>query len=162
MEPAKTALVLIEFHRAGGGLLHLPRTSAAPRRTHVGVPTTARAAAASPPAHHQPTRPRSFTSEGGKLHGAVKAVMAASGMLANARATVDAARQKGALIVHVPITCGSPGGARVPGAIAAAASSVVRRARAGADCRHCRLCSPAAVADDYRELPKAPYGILGK
>ncbi|GBF88882.1 isochorismatase [Raphidocelis subcapitata] len=44
-----------------------------------------------------------FTTEGGKLHDAVKAVMASTGMLANAAATVDAARKKGALILHCPI-----------------------------------------------------------
>jgi nicotinamidase-related amidase len=45
-----------------------------------------------------------FTSEGGALHGAVAGVMEDTGMLANTRRLVDAARQAGATIVHAPIT----------------------------------------------------------
>ncbi|WIA19797.1 hypothetical protein OEZ85_005708 [Tetradesmus obliquus] len=45
-----------------------------------------------------------FTTEGGKLHDAVKSVMESTGMLANAKATMDAARDKGVLICHCPIT----------------------------------------------------------
>lgn len=45
-----------------------------------------------------------FTSEGGKLHGAVKSVMESSKMLDNTVETVKRARELGATIVHVPIT----------------------------------------------------------
>eukprot|EP00775_Hariotina_reticulata_P005881 gene5881-6122_t len=45
-----------------------------------------------------------FTTEGGKLHDAVKGVMSSTNMLANAKETADAARAKGALILHCPIT----------------------------------------------------------
>jgi ureidoacrylate peracid hydrolase len=44
-----------------------------------------------------------FTTEGGKLHEAVKSVMDTTGMLKNTKATVDEARKAGATIVHVPI-----------------------------------------------------------
>jgi nicotinamidase-related amidase len=45
-----------------------------------------------------------FTSEGGVLHGAVAEVMDKTGMLANTRKVVDAARAAGATIMHAPIT----------------------------------------------------------
>ena len=45
-----------------------------------------------------------FTSEGGALHGAVEEVMDQTGMLANTRKLVEAARAAGATIVHAPIT----------------------------------------------------------
>jgi nicotinamidase-related amidase len=45
-----------------------------------------------------------FTSEGGALHSAVKGVMDSTGMLANTRRLVDAARATGATIVHAPIS----------------------------------------------------------
>lgn len=45
-----------------------------------------------------------FTSPGGKLHDAVKGVMESTDMLNNAQALVKAARAKGCLIVHCPIT----------------------------------------------------------
>lgn len=44
-----------------------------------------------------------FTSEGGALHGAVAESMAATGMLANARRALDAARTAGATVIHSPI-----------------------------------------------------------
>ena len=45
-----------------------------------------------------------FTSEGGTLHGAVKPVMDADNMLANAVETAKQARALGATIIHAPIT----------------------------------------------------------
>jgi ureidoacrylate peracid hydrolase len=45
-----------------------------------------------------------FTSEGGALHEAVKPVMQSTGMLGNTAKTVEQARERGALIVHAPIT----------------------------------------------------------
>jgi len=45
-----------------------------------------------------------FTSDGGTLHAAVKAVMDRSNMLANTVETVKKARALGATIVHAPIT----------------------------------------------------------
>ena len=45
-----------------------------------------------------------FTSEGGALHGAVQEVMDSTGMLANTRRLVEAARAAGATVVHAPIT----------------------------------------------------------
>jgi nicotinamidase-related amidase len=45
-----------------------------------------------------------FTSEGGVLHGAVQQVMDKTGMLANTAQVVDAARTKGATVMHAPIT----------------------------------------------------------
>jgi nicotinamidase-related amidase len=45
-----------------------------------------------------------FTTEGGALHGAVKEVMADTGMLAKSRRLVEQAREAGATIVHAPIT----------------------------------------------------------
>ncbi|RYZ64545.1 MAG: cysteine hydrolase, partial [Proteobacteria bacterium] len=45
-----------------------------------------------------------FTSEGGVLHPAVAPVMESTGMLANTVKLVEEARQKGAAILHVPIT----------------------------------------------------------
>lgn len=45
-----------------------------------------------------------FTSEGGKLHDAVKDVMASSRMLENTVELVSQARKAGALVVWVPIT----------------------------------------------------------
>ena len=45
-----------------------------------------------------------FTTEGGVLHGAVADVMKATNMLANTVKVVDAARRKGAAIMHAPIT----------------------------------------------------------
>ncbi len=44
-----------------------------------------------------------FTTEGGVLHGAVEAVMDKTGMLANAAKVVEAARAKGATVMHAPI-----------------------------------------------------------
>ncbi len=44
-----------------------------------------------------------FTTENGALHGAVKATMDATDMLANTRTVIDAARSAGATIVHAPI-----------------------------------------------------------
>eukprot|EP00667_Euglena_gracilis_P023174 EG_transcript_26078 len=45
-----------------------------------------------------------FTTEGGKLHGAVKEVMESNNMLANSVELVAAAREKGCKVVHCPIT----------------------------------------------------------
>ncbi|HZW45467.1 MAG TPA: cysteine hydrolase [Dermatophilaceae bacterium] len=45
-----------------------------------------------------------FVSEGGALHGAVKAVMDKTDMLANTKKMVQAARAAGATIMHAPIT----------------------------------------------------------
>ena len=45
-----------------------------------------------------------FTTEGGVLHGAVADVMKATNMLANTVKVVEAARRKGAAIMHAPIT----------------------------------------------------------
>jgi nicotinamidase-related amidase len=45
-----------------------------------------------------------FTSEGGVLHGAVSEVMDKTGMLANTREVVDAARAAGATVMHAPIS----------------------------------------------------------
>ena len=45
-----------------------------------------------------------FTSDGGVLHGAVADVMKSTGMLANTKALVDAARAKGVAVMHAPIT----------------------------------------------------------
>src|SRR3984893_2590911 len=44
-----------------------------------------------------------FTTENGKLHGAVKGVMESTNMLGNTVALVNRARELGALIVYVPI-----------------------------------------------------------
>jgi nicotinamidase-related amidase len=44
-----------------------------------------------------------FTSEGGALHGAVAETMAATGMLENTRAVVDAAHDAGVTVIHAPI-----------------------------------------------------------
>jgi nicotinamidase-related amidase len=45
-----------------------------------------------------------FTSEGGKLHDAVKPVMEATDMLANSVDVCAAARRLGALVIHAPIS----------------------------------------------------------
>ena len=45
-----------------------------------------------------------FTSEGGKLHDAVKGVMASTGMLQNTAALVEQARAKGVTVIWVPIS----------------------------------------------------------
>mmetsp|Transcript_32312 Transcript_32312/g.82080 ORF Transcript_32312/g.82080 Transcript_32312/m.82080 type:complete len:236 (-) Transcript_32312:405-1112(-) len=45
-----------------------------------------------------------FATPGGKLHDAVKGVMASTNMLANSQALVKAARDKGVMVVHAPIT----------------------------------------------------------
>jgi nicotinamidase-related amidase len=45
-----------------------------------------------------------FTSKGGVLHDAVAAVMAETGMLANAARVVREARRRGVAVMHVPIT----------------------------------------------------------
>jgi nicotinamidase-related amidase len=60
MDPAKTAVVLIEFQN-------------------------------------------DFTSEGGALHGAVEASMAATGMLKNTQGVIESVRGAGATIIHSPI-----------------------------------------------------------
>jgi len=44
-----------------------------------------------------------FTTEGGKLHDAVKDVMQSTNMLSNSKTFMDAAREKGCLILHCPI-----------------------------------------------------------
>merc|ERR1719498_649297 len=44
-----------------------------------------------------------FTTEGGKLHGAVKPVMDATDMLAKTVATAEAVRTAGGVVVHAPI-----------------------------------------------------------
>lgn len=44
-----------------------------------------------------------FTSEGGALHGAVAGSMAETGMLANAKRALEAARAAGATVIHSPI-----------------------------------------------------------
>lgn len=45
-----------------------------------------------------------FTSEGGALHGAVQGSMESTGMLANARTALDAARAVGVTVIHSPIS----------------------------------------------------------
>ena len=45
-----------------------------------------------------------FTTEGGKLHDAVKESMAATGMLERSAKLADEARNKGVTIIHAPIT----------------------------------------------------------
>ena len=45
-----------------------------------------------------------FTSEGGALHGAVADSMAATGMLDNTKAVVDAAHEAGVTVIHAPIS----------------------------------------------------------
>lgn len=45
-----------------------------------------------------------FTSDGGVLHAAVQPVMQSTGMLANTVKLVDAARKRGAAVMHAPIT----------------------------------------------------------
>ncbi len=45
-----------------------------------------------------------FTSEGGVLHGAVSAVMDRTGMLANTKQVVEAARAAGVTVMHAPIS----------------------------------------------------------
>lgn len=45
-----------------------------------------------------------FTTEGGALHGAVAGTMAETNMMANSAELMDAARQAGATIIHIPIT----------------------------------------------------------
>jgi len=45
-----------------------------------------------------------FTTEGGKLHGAVRDVMTSTGMLEKSKSLMDAARAKGITIANVPIT----------------------------------------------------------
>lgn len=44
-----------------------------------------------------------FVKEGGAQHGAVKGVMASTGMLANSLSLVEAARARGVTIMHAPI-----------------------------------------------------------
>ena len=44
-----------------------------------------------------------FTTEGGALHDDVKECMEDTGMIDNSKKVMDAARELGALIVHVPI-----------------------------------------------------------
>ena len=44
-----------------------------------------------------------FTTEGGALHDAVKECMIATGTIGNSRKTMDAARDAGCVIIHVPI-----------------------------------------------------------
>jgi nicotinamidase-related amidase len=50
-----------------------------------------------------------FTSEGGKLHGAVKEVMEASGMLDKSAAVAKAIRRAGGKVFHVPISFAKDG-----------------------------------------------------
>ena len=45
-----------------------------------------------------------FTTEGGKLHDAVKGVMDATGMLQKSKKIMDKMRYAGCKIVHVPIS----------------------------------------------------------
>jgi ureidoacrylate peracid hydrolase len=45
-----------------------------------------------------------FTTEGGVLHGAVSAVMDGTGMLANTKDVVAAARAAGVTVMHAPIS----------------------------------------------------------
>jgi Isochorismatase family len=45
-----------------------------------------------------------FTTPGGKLHDAVKDVMAATNMLSNSRRVLEAARNAGCTIIHCPIS----------------------------------------------------------
>ena len=45
-----------------------------------------------------------FTSEGGALHGGVKAVMESTQMMENTKAMVEAAREAGVTVVHAPIS----------------------------------------------------------
>jgi nicotinamidase-related amidase len=44
-----------------------------------------------------------FTTEGGKLHDAVKECMDSTGMLGTSKTMMDAARAAGLTIIHVPI-----------------------------------------------------------
>ena len=44
-----------------------------------------------------------FTTDGGALYGAVKDCMEATGTLENSKALVDAARNAGCTVIHVPI-----------------------------------------------------------
>jgi len=50
-----------------------------------------------------------FTTEGGKMHGAVKDSMAATGMLEKAAKTAAAAREKGVTVIHAPISFAEDG-----------------------------------------------------
>lgn len=45
-----------------------------------------------------------FTSEGGKLHGAVKECMEVNGTLQNSKMLMDEARATGCKIIHCPIS----------------------------------------------------------
>lgn len=45
-----------------------------------------------------------FTTDGGKLHGAVKECMEKTNMLANAKKLADTARAAGCTIIHCPIS----------------------------------------------------------
>jgi hypothetical protein len=45
-----------------------------------------------------------FTTEGGKLHAAVKDCMDATGTLGNSRKLMDTAREAGCTIIHCPIS----------------------------------------------------------
>eukprot|EP00629_Pelagomonadales_sp_RCC1024_P008894 CAMPEP_0119260190 /NCGR_PEP_ID=MMETSP1329-20130426/700_1 /TAXON_ID=114041 /ORGANISM="Genus nov. species nov., Strain RCC1024" /LENGTH=219 /DNA_ID=CAMNT_0007259611 /DNA_START=51 /DNA_END=710 /DNA_ORIENTATION=- len=50
-----------------------------------------------------------FTTEGGKMYGAVKDVMASTGMLAKAQKVAAAAREKGCTVIHAPISFAADG-----------------------------------------------------
>jgi len=50
-----------------------------------------------------------FCTDGGKLHPAVKEVMASTGMLANTTKVADAVRKTGAKVFHTPITLKADG-----------------------------------------------------
>jgi len=50
-----------------------------------------------------------FCTDGGKLHPAVKEVMASTGMLANTAKVADAVRKTGAKVFHTPITLRADG-----------------------------------------------------
>jgi len=45
-----------------------------------------------------------FTTEGGVLYDAVKDCMVATGTLENSKKMLDAAREKGCIVLHIPIS----------------------------------------------------------
>ena len=85
-----------------------------------------------------------FTSEGGVLHGAVQGVMERTGMLANTKHVVEAARAAGATIMHAPITFArdTARSARTRTASSRASSTARRSSRAPGARRSSRSSTP--------------------
>jgi nicotinamidase-related amidase len=98
-------LLLIAFFTTGTAAFIAPSTNTFVTRTSLSMSTAEPAIKIDPltTAFVFIEYQNEFTTEGGALHDAVKECMIATGTIGNSRKTMDAARDAGCVIIHVPI-----------------------------------------------------------